>query len=151
MKHLRKSEEGFTLIELMVVVLIIGVLVAVATPIYVGIANRARDKEIQADLRSGLLAVEMYYMENGEFTDDPGRLEPMEPAVVYYSPEEPVGTVALQLGEGPEHREICLFGQAIGGDWYAVYRNADDAILYGQAELQACNEALATDWSPRIW
>ena len=151
MSYLRKSEEGFTLVEMMIVVLIIGVLVAIATPVYMGITNRARTKEMQADLRSGLMAVEMYYMENGEFTDDPDHLEPMEPAVVYYTPEQPVGTVALRLGQDPENSEVCLFGQAIGGDWYAVYRNADDAILYGEAELQDCSGELAADWSPHLW
>ncbi len=151
MRALRKAEQGFTLVEMMIVVLIIGVLVAVATPVFAGIVDRAREKEIQADLRSGLLAVELYYLENGEYTDDTSLLEPLEPVVVYYSPEHPVGTVALRLGESPENDEICLFGQSAGGEWYAVYRAADEAILYGRAELQDCSADMAADWSPHIW
>jgi prepilin-type N-terminal cleavage/methylation domain-containing protein len=151
MRSLSKAEDGFTLVELMMVVLIIGVLVAVATPVFAGLADRARDKEMQADLRSGLLAVELYYLQNGVYTDDPGLLEPMEPAVVYYSVEHPMGTVALRLAESPENDEICLFGQSVGGEWYAIYRSVDVGILYGRAELQDCSADLAVGWSPQTW
>ncbi len=151
MRRLRKAEDAFTLVELMVVILIIGVLVAVATPAYVGILNRARHREMQADLRSGLMAVELYFMENGEYTDDPVQLQAMEPVVAYYSPEQPVGTVALRLGASPEHDEICLFGQTVDGEWYAAYRSVDSAPLFGQAELQDCSADLAAGWSHQAW
>ncbi|MGH2673324.1 MAG: prepilin-type N-terminal cleavage/methylation domain-containing protein, partial [Actinomycetota bacterium] len=40
----RKDEEGFTLIELMVVVLIIGILIAIALPTFLGARARAQDR-----------------------------------------------------------------------------------------------------------
>src|SRR3712207_5936350 len=51
-----KSEEGFTLIELMVVVLIIAILIAIAIPTFLGAQNRARDRGAQSDLRNALTA-----------------------------------------------------------------------------------------------
>jgi type IV pilus assembly protein PilA len=48
------DDGGFTLIELMVVVLIIAILIAIAIPSFLGAQNRARDRAAQSDLRNAL-------------------------------------------------------------------------------------------------
>ena len=50
----REDEGGFTLIELMVVVLIIAILIAIAIPTFLGAKSRAQDKAAQSSLRNAL-------------------------------------------------------------------------------------------------
>jgi prepilin-type N-terminal cleavage/methylation domain-containing protein len=57
-KMLRKKDEGFTLVELMVVVLIIGILVAIAVPVFLNASANAQAKSCQANQRTIVGAIQ---------------------------------------------------------------------------------------------
>jgi type IV pilus assembly protein PilA len=65
-----RGERGFTLIELMVVVLIIAILIAIAIPTFLGARRRAQDKQAQSNLRNGLTAQKAYYVDNQAYAAD---------------------------------------------------------------------------------
>ncbi|PMQ01829.1 MAG: prepilin-type cleavage/methylation domain-containing protein [Dictyoglomus sp. NZ13-RE01] len=84
-----RREKGFTLIELMVVIVIIAILAAVALPNFMGATEKARESAVRSAVKTIQTAIEMYATEHsGTYTDDlnaytaylPGNQFPKSPA-----------------------------------------------------------------------
>ena len=69
-KMMRKNE-GFTLIELMIVIAIIGILAAIAIPQFSAYRTRSYNAAAEADLRNAATAQEAYYVDTQTYVLDP--------------------------------------------------------------------------------
>lgn len=65
-----KNERGFTIMELLVVIVIIGVLAAIGVPAYNNLTERARTTACNANKRTLEAAAGMYYADTGNYPAD---------------------------------------------------------------------------------
>ena len=79
----RAEEDGFTLIELMVVVLIIAILIAIAIPTFLGARQKAQDRAAQSDLRNALTAIKTGYVDSENYASAAAQLASIEPSLTY--------------------------------------------------------------------
>lgn len=62
-----KRQEGFTIVELLIVIVVIGILAALVITTFTGIQQRARNTERETDIKAMHGQVEAYYAENGYY------------------------------------------------------------------------------------
>jgi type IV pilus assembly protein PilA len=63
----RSDEDGFTLLELLMVILIIGILIAVLTPVFLGASTRAKDRAMQSSLRNATTGAKSFYLAQSNY------------------------------------------------------------------------------------
>lgn len=70
--HRRSDARGFTIVELLVSLVIVGLLAAIAIPIYQGAIDKAERLALAADIRELYSAFMRYHIDQGRFPSDTG-------------------------------------------------------------------------------
>jgi type IV pilus assembly protein PilA len=151
-----RSEGGFTLIELMVVVLIIAILLAVAIPSFLGARSRAQERASQANVRNALIAEKTYYTtyltDYPQYTNDITAIQGVEPSLVYVTVPPTQGTkeVQVQIGDATTGMPspltanvVCLTSVAGNGAAFSIKEVAagqNAGTYFSRASIATCND-----------
>jgi type IV pilus assembly protein PilA len=126
----RGDEEGFTLIELMVVVLIIAILLAIAIPTFLGARSKAQDRAAESNLRNALTAEKTYYVDNEAYTDNTSsNLTNIEPSLTYAAAAGPsvVNTVYV---ESANATDVYLASKSASGTCFWIHDSTTTGTTY---------------------
>ena len=145
----KHREDGFTLIELMVVVLIIAILISIAIPSFLGARERANDRSAQLDLRSALLAEKTIYVDTQVFTAVPANLTAVEPSMSYGA-DPTTADVAVEVDA--TGNLVCLEALSASGTYFVladVASGVNAATYYNSGAASVCTNVEATigGWS----
>jgi prepilin-type N-terminal cleavage/methylation domain-containing protein len=81
--RLIRDDQAFTLVELAVVILIIGILLGLALPAFFGMRGNADDRVAQANLRQTRVSAVLWQQDRATFNLTPQELQASEPALSY--------------------------------------------------------------------
>lgn len=71
---MKKSVKGFTIVELLIVIVVIAILATISVVVYRGIQGRAYDTTVQSDLRQTFARIQQFNIENGRLPNPWGEM-----------------------------------------------------------------------------
>ncbi|MDQ1382080.1 MAG: type pilus assembly protein PilA [Actinomycetota bacterium] len=114
----QSEEDGFTLLELMMVVAIIGILITVLAPTFLAASSRAKDRAMQASLKNATTGAKSFYFAKADFSNVPPSSLSAETGGVVF-----VAAAAAPTGQN----SVSVFGF-----------NATQMFLAGQSKSGTC-------------
>jgi type IV pilus assembly protein PilA len=155
-----RDTRAFTLVELLVVLMVVGILIAIAVPTFLGARTRAESRAAQATARNVLTAARVLYSDGSTYADAVTALPTIEPTYTYTAPDAPSSAVDVaSVGIAGNHQELGIAVLAANGTCYLIHDVVTDAAVtyYGSTtETERCTaeQALtvisATTWSSSI-
>jgi type IV pilus assembly protein PilA len=133
-----RDDRGFTLIELMVVVLIIAILIAIAIPTFLGAQDRARDRGAQSDLRNAVTAAKRIATDDaGLFTNvSVANLTTAEGALKFAAAGNKTD-IGVVVDTGATPQTALFYKQSASNTFFGMGTNSSGAVVKCKAATAA--------------
>ena len=145
-KRLNHDEDGFTLIELMVVVLIIAILIAIAIPTFLGARKKAQDRAAQSDVRNALTAEKTHYTDAQAYTEDSTALEAIEPSLAYVTVASSMTPTGNVVYVDVASNVLTVGAKSASGTCFFVKDDLTSGTQYGSTSDCAVPTTWAAKW-----
>ncbi len=125
--ELEGAEAGFTLIELMVVLLIMAILLAIAIPTFLGVKNGAEDRAAQSNLTNALTSAKASYANGGTYATaaslELSSLSSAEPNITFETGSATTGSNNIAVNVAADGQQLLLVAYSQSGTCWAVVDN----------------------------
>lgn len=140
-KDLKKNKKGFTLVEIIVVLLIIGILLAITIPSIMGYVGKAKDAQIQADARTGFVGAQTITAREVA-TDSDATADTIKAKITKENVNSEAGTTIIKTIKcsltADKKLEACLI-QVEGSDKYVYFVAGSDGKA-GDSKVMTAKE-----------
>lgn len=125
---------GFTIVELLIVIVVIGILAAISIVAYNGIQNRTNDTVIQQDLKNIATKLESYNAIHGQYPSGPSQLQDAEVSASkesygnHYSGAYNLLYCRPQTGLNDDY---ALVGRSVSGNMFMYKKNGGASVYTG--------------------
>jgi type IV pilus assembly protein PilA len=146
---MQRDEDGFTLIELMVVVLIIAILIAIAIPTFLGARERAQDRAAQSNIRNAFTAEKVVYTDDQAYTAVTATLAAIEPSLSFAAGETPDATadVFVHVASGV----VYVSALSDSGDCFYLKDDPTAGTTYDSDTDGTCSAATSFGYTADSW
>jgi type IV pilus assembly protein PilA len=149
-----KRDHGFSLIELMLVVLILAILIGIAIPAFLGYRKNANDRSVQGSIMNAAKLEAGLGADATGFEPDTAKLALAEPSLDFTgATDESIHVVVDDAVDTGDNGQVLLYSRSKSGTWFGVrlVQVGSDAGRYtckgsAEADVDGMSDCTGTDW-----